>query len=208
MSGHDCFLPDEVDGADLLDNVAAFIRRFVCFPSDEALTAVTLWAAHTHAIDMFDNTPRLALLSPLPSSGKTRALEILELLVQRPVLTVNSSAAYLFRRVAATEGPPTLLFDEIDTGLDREAERTRTSAGLLNAGYRRGATANRCTTHGKDIVLAGLSCLLTGCTGGTRRPARDDHEPFGGDQDVETSPDEEVSPYRRRLNESEGERAS
>ena len=50
-------------------------------------------------MDAWDSTPRLAFLSPEPASGKTRALEVTELLVPRPVEFVNVSAAYIFRKV-------------------------------------------------------------------------------------------------------------
>ena len=32
----------------LLDEVEAFLSRFVAFPSEAARVAVTLWAAHAH----------------------------------------------------------------------------------------------------------------------------------------------------------------
>ena len=70
-----------LDGAEVLDEIQVFIDRFCAFPDDNALTAVTLWAAHTHMVEYFHTTPRLAFLSPEPASGKTRALEVLDLLV-------------------------------------------------------------------------------------------------------------------------------
>lgn len=69
------------DGAAALDDARAFIGRFCALPVEHAYTAMTLWAAHAWALDAFDSTPRLAFLSPEPGSGKTRALEILTLLV-------------------------------------------------------------------------------------------------------------------------------
>ena len=51
---------------------------------DDTRVAFVLWAAHAHVADAFESTPRLALLSPEPGSGKTRAQEVLELLVPRP----------------------------------------------------------------------------------------------------------------------------
>src|ERR1700691_262926 len=98
-------------GIDVLGRVEAFARRFVAFPSVHALVAYVLWVAHTHAMDAWDSTPRLALLSPEPGSGKTRALEITELLAPRPVLATNTTPAYLFRKVSDPEGRPTILFD-------------------------------------------------------------------------------------------------
>jgi hypothetical protein len=64
----------EIDGAELLDHVYAFLRRFVVYPDQQACVAHTLWIAHTHLMSAWDTTPRLAFLSPEPASGKTRAL--------------------------------------------------------------------------------------------------------------------------------------
>lgn len=69
-----------IDGAALLDEVETFHRRFNIFPTEAAYVAVVLWDAHAHLIDCFETTPRVAFLSPEPGSGKSRALEIVELL--------------------------------------------------------------------------------------------------------------------------------
>ena len=91
--------PASRDGAAALDDVRAFIGRFCALPTEHAYTAATLWAAHAHVLDAFDSTPRLAFLSPEPGSGKTRALEILTLLVPWPMHAVNATPAALFRSV-------------------------------------------------------------------------------------------------------------
>src|SRR6516164_6452731 len=90
----------------LLGRVHEFLGRFVAFPSREAHVAVSLWVMHAHLIDRWESTPRLAFLSAEPASGKTRALEILELLVPRPILPVNASPSYLFTFVASEDGLP------------------------------------------------------------------------------------------------------
>ena len=108
--------PDpNADGAALLDDVHAFLAHFVVYPYKEAHVAHTLWLAHTHLMDSWESTPRLAFLSAEPESGKTRGLrlEVSNLLVPNPADAINVSAAYLFRKVAADS--PTVLFDEIDT---------------------------------------------------------------------------------------------
>ena len=92
------------DGAELLADVHAFLGRFVAYPSDHAHVAHTLWIAHAHAMEAWDSTPRIAFLSPEPGSGKTRALEVSEILVPNPVEAVNVTPAYLFRKVGAEEG--------------------------------------------------------------------------------------------------------
>ena len=144
--------PDE--GAQLLDGVEAFLARFplgqvhpgvglVAFPSEAAKVAVTLFAAHTHLVLSFDSSPRLALLSPEPGSGKTRMLEILELQVPRPMLVLNASTAVTFRAVDNEQ--PTLLLDEVDALFGRRTKDDHEDLrGLLNAGHRKGATVPRC----------------------------------------------------------------
>lgn len=141
----------EPAGAKLLDDVVAFLARFVAYPTEHCRTAHALWCAHTHLMDAAESTPRLAFLSPEPGSGKTRALEVTELLVPRPVEAVNVTPAYLFRKVAAEEGRPTILFDEIDTVFGPKARDNEELRGLLNAGHRKGAVAGRCVVRGKVV---------------------------------------------------------
>ena len=138
-------------GADLLDRVHGYLRRFIAYPSSHAAIAHVLWIAHTHAMGAWESTPRLAALSPEPGSGKTRVLELTETLVPRAVEAVNVTPAYLFRKVGDEAGPPTILFDEIDTVFGPKAKDNEEIRGLLNAGHRRGAVAGRCVVRGKTI---------------------------------------------------------
>jgi len=89
--------PDPILLADLYD----LTGRFIAYPSDHAHVAHVLWIAHTHLMDAWESTPRLAFLSPEPASGKTRALEITELLVPNPVEAINVTPA---ARSAGTTG--------------------------------------------------------------------------------------------------------
>jgi hypothetical protein len=82
----------------LLRDVRQFIRRFVALDDLQANT-VALWAAHTHVANAFSCTPYLSVTSAEKRSGKTRLLEVLELLVHEPLPTANiSDAAPLPRR--------------------------------------------------------------------------------------------------------------
>src|SRR5438477_11510967 len=106
---------DERRGEIMLGRVFNFLGRFVAYPSEQAHVAHVLWIAHAHLMDKWDSTPRLAFLSPEPGSGKTRALEITELLVPHAVAAINVSPAYLLRKVGSADARPTVLYDEIDT---------------------------------------------------------------------------------------------
>jgi hypothetical protein len=167
---HDEARPFEKEGAAILNDVRSFLSRFVVYPSEQAKIAHVLWAAHAHLMGAWESTPRIAFLSPEPGSGKTRAMEVTELLVPNPVAAVNVTPAYLFRKVGSEDGPPTILFDEIDTVFGPKAREHEELRALLNSGHRRGAVAGRCVVRGKIIeteeipsyaavALAGLGWL-------------------------------------------------
>ncbi len=141
-----------LQAAQLLNDVRSFIRRFCVFPDEHALAAVTLWAVHAHMIEHFHTSPRLALLSPEPGSGKTRVLEVLDLLVPEPMLSLNASPATIFRTLFLRQ--ITLLFDEVDSIWNKRAkdDNHEDLRALLNAGYKLGATIPRCVGPKHDVV--------------------------------------------------------
>lgn len=150
-NGHDQKAAEDIVGAELLDAAHKFISRFVNFPAGYCADAVALWAAHAHMAAHFHTTPRLALLSPEPETGKTRALEVLDVLTPNSMLILSPSVAAIFRKLAQEQ--VTLLFDEVDTiftrrGKDDQNEDLR---ALLNAGYRRGASIPRCVGPKHDV---------------------------------------------------------
>ena len=159
------FQQPKSEGARLLDDVLAFLRRFVVYPSPDAAIAHALWIAHAHLMEAWESTPRIAFLSPEPSSGKTRALEITETLVPRPVESVNATAAYLFRKVSDPEGMPTILYDEIDTIFGPKAKENEDVRGLPQ----RRASSRR---HGGPLRRARQGHRDRGAASVLRRRAR------------------------------------
>jgi hypothetical protein len=166
--------------------------------------AHVLWVAHAHAMEKWESTPRVAFLSPEPGSGKTRALEITETLVPRPIEAINTTPAYLFRKVSSPEGSPTILYDEIDTLFGPRAKDNEEIRGILNAGHRRGAMAGRCVVKGKVIETEELPAYCAVALAG-----------LGNLPDTilsrsiivrmrRRSPAERIDPYRRRIHAPEG----
>lgn len=191
--------------ADLLDRVHGYCARFIAYPVSHAAIAHVLWIAHAHAMDAWESTPRIAFLSPEPGSGKTRALEITENLVPRPVEAVNVTPAYLFRKVADEAGRPTILFDEIDTVFGPKAKDNEEIRGLLNAGHRQGAVAGRCVVRGKQIETEEIPAYCAVALAGL-----DDLPDTIRTRSVlirmrRRAPDEQVEPYRRRLHSPAGQ---
>ncbi|MGI9085994.1 MAG: DUF3631 domain-containing protein [Aeromicrobium sp.] len=194
-----------IDGAELLNDVEAFLARFVVYPSDEARTAHVLWIMHTWFMDSWESTPRIAFLSPEPGSGKSRALEVTEPLVPRPVHAVNTTPAYLFRKVSDDAGPPTILYDEIDTVFGPKAKDNEDTRGMLNAGHRRGATAGRCVVRGKIVETEELPAYCAVALAGL-----DDLPDTIMSRSIvvrmrRRAPGERVEPWRHRLNAPQGE---
>lgn len=161
---------EPIDGAELLDDIERFAGRFLALPSVHHLVVIVLWIAHTWVVSAFYVTPRLVLDSPEPGSGKTRVLEVLALLCPNAKLTISTTTAALYRRIARasiddpaaagggelfnTELLPTILQDEADAVFGRtnnpQAEDLR---ALYNSGYRRGATVDRCEGDAKKMEV-------------------------------------------------------
>ena len=142
------------DGAQLLRDVRSFIRRFA-FLSESQATIQALWVLHTHTFSAADTTPYLSITSPEKESGKSRTLEILELVVASPWMTARVTAAVLVRKVDAE--CPTLLLDESDAAFRGEKEYAEALRGLLNSGYRRGGKASMCVGQGAQISYKDFS---------------------------------------------------
>ena len=153
--------PERVDGAELLKDVAAAIKRYVALPV-HADVVIALWVAHAYLFDVFDHTPRLNITAPEKECGKSLLLDIIQTLTPRALRTDSVTTAVLFRLIDAHM--PTLLIDEYDSFL-RDNEELR---GALNAGHKRGGRHLRC--EGDDnkvrafktfapVALAGIGAL-------------------------------------------------
>ena len=103
------------DLARTLDAVALFVSRFVVM-SEHQLVAVTLWIAHTHALEASDYTPYLfvdergARVGQVAVEGGQRAPR------RQPDPDHRTCRRPALFRIAAPEdkAPPTFLMDEVD----------------------------------------------------------------------------------------------
>ena len=182
-----------------LDLLETQLSRFVAFPSEHAIVACTLWAAHTHLMDCAETSPRLAVMSEEKGSGKTRLLEILAQFVRDPILSMSASPAVIVRLVS--QGTPTILLDEIDAvfGSQKAQEANMDLRSILNGGYRRGAQVHRCVTHGKKIETEALDAFAPVAVAGLR----DLPDTLASRSIIirmkRRAPDEYVEPFRYRL---------
>ena len=136
--------------AKLLEDVIHFVRRFVVLSTPQAII-VGFWVLHAHTLGAAETTPYLAITSAEKQCGKTRLLEVLQLLVANPWFTGRLTAAVLVRKIHADQ--PTLLLDETDTAFQGDREYAEALRGLLNSGHQRGGVASRCVGKGAKIEL-------------------------------------------------------
>lgn len=141
--------------AELLEELVAFVRCYVIV-RDEQADAIALWVVHTHVIDAFETTPFLAVTSPTKRCGKTRLLDVVELVAAKPWRTIMPSEAVLFRKINAVG--PTLLLDETDAIFGNRNGDTEPLRALLNAGNRRGTKVPRCVGPSLQLVDFEIFC--------------------------------------------------
>lgn len=162
---------DPVNPADLLDDLAATVRRFIVLDARQA-DAAALWVAFTWFADVVDVAPLAIINAPERECGKSLLLAVFAKLVARPLPAANATAAFLFRAVELWE--PTLLIDEADTFV-RDNEELK---GLVNAGHTRDAAyVGRVVgdDHTPKLFKVWGEGARRHCT--RKAPARRDHEP-------------------------------
>jgi len=162
-------LGERIPGDQLLDLLRQWIGTYARFPSPAALDAVTLWVAHSHMRDengtlVFRATPRLYLLSSEPGSGKSKVLELLNMLCPATYgLTLEPTAAGLVHTIGKEHA--TVFIDEGDV-MFGAGQRKSAVRAIINGGYERhgtmlngkGSKATRVPVFGA-LALAGLDVL-------------------------------------------------
>lgn len=121
-----------VDGAELLKDAAAAVRRFIVFKNPNDAEVLATWTLGTYLHREYSIFPRLGLTSTFPECGKTTAMDFLDYSCYRAVRGDNVSASVVFRVI--DEHHPCLLLDECDTFLQKNPELI----GVLNSGHKRG----------------------------------------------------------------------
>ncbi|MEZ5184292.1 MAG: DUF3631 domain-containing protein [Candidatus Nanopelagicales bacterium] len=142
-------VPSDRELHGILADLEDFVNGHAVLPSPYAAKAIALWIVHSHTIDRFDSTARLAVSSAEKGSGKTRLLEILETTVKDPLRAADVSAATLYR--AIEKRAPTLLLDEYDVIFRSSADSGDAVRGIVNAGYRRGNPVLRCVGKAFEV---------------------------------------------------------
>ena len=93
----------------------------------------------THAHDLRDYAPLLAVTAPTKRCGKTRLQETLARLVPRPQMISGITAALLPRLVEKHR--PTLFIDEYDAQAAGDREMAESLRGQLNSSFNKSSAA-------------------------------------------------------------------
>lgn len=126
-------------GGAILDNVRAWLKRFIAVTHEDDLDILTLWIAHTHLANELYTSPRLLIDSLMPGSGKTTVLDHCSRLCNRAVQAATLSSPALIPRMLELQ-MRTVLLDEVDRSLRENKEGVQDLIAVLNSGYRFGAS--------------------------------------------------------------------
>jgi hypothetical protein len=130
--------PSPPPGDVVLDRLAAWFNRFICFTDPDDADLLALWCAHTYlAVELY-TSPRLQVDSTVPESGKTTVLEHLDHLAHNPVQAATLTSSALIPRLLES-GLVTFLIDEVDRTLAPGKPGIEDLLAVLNSGYKVGA---------------------------------------------------------------------
>jgi putative DNA primase/helicase len=127
---------EPVNGVQLLQDIFAQVQRFVIV-DDSGYVVICLHIVLAYCWELFYKLPILRLKSPVKRCGKSTALDVIEQLVIRPLLTVSLSPAGLYRIIERYH--PYIIIDEADS-FGQENDELRI---IVNGGYERGRPAIR-----------------------------------------------------------------
>src|SRR5215469_1408425 len=134
---------------EILDSLTSFLRQYIVCDQHQ-LNVLALWIVHTWCYQYFPTTAYLNFHSPEPQSGKTRCLELLNLLANSPWLVMGGSQPDIITNLLNPElhkernksdgvkefsAPHTILLDDCHhtfTSLERQP-----LLALLNTGTRK-----------------------------------------------------------------------
>jgi len=158
--------PPKIDGAKLLDEVEAAIRKYVVLPSEADYVGATIYAAYTHAFQAFEIAPMLVITSVEPQCGKSTLMDILGRLSLNHKASGDMSPASLARSIRP-DNPQTFVLEEMDGkfGTTKMAEQNEPMRALINSCFD-GHTYDRFNTRTQqNESYGGLAPVIVGAIG-------------------------------------------
>jgi hypothetical protein len=149
-------IPKPLGTAELLNQCRRWVHRYSVVSQAQG-NVLAAWIMLTWSVDAFDLVPYLHVTAPEKQCGKSRLLEVLAAVVNRPWFTGRVTAAVLARKV--DQDKPTLLLDEMDAAVGSGDEYAEAVRGILNVGFMRNGKVSICVGKGADISFRDLTCF-------------------------------------------------
>lgn len=121
-------------GQQILEEGLSFLNRFSVLPSRAAGYFLALWAAHCWIYQAFTDTARCHISALTFGAGKTRVMELVNLLCPSPQMMAKITGPALYH-IIDERHPAPLALDEADA-LFGQGTRAEDLRGILNAGYK------------------------------------------------------------------------
>lgn len=131
---------EKSNGQQLIDRLAAWFQAYLYLPNADVALVLALWAVGSWTFDHFFTWPYLAVTASVKGAGKSRTLKLLRLVCRGSFLGVGPSPAFVLRKILATNGHFTLLWDEAEAA---SSDRKSFLSEVLNSGYQRGDTIGK-----------------------------------------------------------------
>lgn len=141
--------------ADAFDKILDQLDHLIEFGRPEHPTLFASWAMASWFREAFLSLARLSVVGER-GCGKSKAQEILALCALNGIMSLDPTAAVLFRVVEGYR--PTLCFDEVEA---MEDESRVAVMAIVNSGYKRGATVLRTVPPDFHVESFDVYCPLT-----------------------------------------------
>ena len=138
--------PIECRPDELYKEIIDYVKNYLIMKPEE-YHIYALWIMASWLVDDFETCPYLLFIAP-KESGKSQAIQLLQKLAYRPVVSISTTSAGLFRTIEAWN--ITLLIDEAEGQVRTDTESGQALYGALNGGYKRGSYAIRIENDGNN----------------------------------------------------------
>jgi Protein of unknown function (DUF3631) len=139
--------------------VEGILTKYVTMPAHLACI-LALWICFTHVYTRFRIAPRVALISDMPESGKSTALDVARHLVLRPNPEALGTGAAIEEFL--DQGPGTILLDELD---HVDAEARKRLQRIWNLSHKRGETLSLKVGGRRKLIKIHAPMLAAGIGG-------------------------------------------
>jgi putative DNA primase/helicase len=130
--------PEEARLAGIVEEIASTLKRYIDLDIPALALVIALWIVQTLCFESFQYCGYLALRSATPRCGKSRLLKLVAMFSGSKV-TLLPTPATIFRT-----NRKVLILDEVDQLQNKDKDIFGTVLAVLNCGFERGATIERC----------------------------------------------------------------